>query len=747
MPEDDPKNPYFAGLTSLLDKRIYEKNKWPIEIWIQLCFNESGKEIKIPSIDETEWKNPKTNRVEKKPVGAKIYEGSINGKLAIFFMKDSRISGGATGDLEGLKFAASCYYAYLKNLPLYVWNDGAGANIKEGVISLNRAGIGFMMNALLTHNLSRKQFFQYTKNVDDKRLLDLFDEIDKIFGFSVEYTDMTSDNCFLVAVGIGSSTGLDVYGSSQAAIQILLDDENSYRVLTGSNVIKSVTGEDLTNYQIGGTRIMGTWTGTVDLVARDKTSILRYIYYVHNIFSVSKSLLKIKRNKSDYVSKTENEFDIIDEKFISANVDEGNFLLFKNNYYNTGSLITGFAKIGGNKTLIMATRNNFGFRSGQCIMKSKELLMTSKKVNSNVILIFGDNWYQSPEFEKEEPMRRRLDFRKQLNSLSKIRINIITRLKGLQLDGLNAEADITIFVKNNKIIQKELDFVNKVACFVVSSLSEAFDIASYLISLTNTSYFENFQEPTGFPQLPEHFTHPFDMDEKVIQKIVDQNTFIELYKNMNELASGSCLITGLATIQGKTIGIIADQTVQGGSPDALGTQKFRIFTDFLNKHHIPLLMLSNAPGFLPGLKQERLRIQQIGGESLNLNVISKIPVVSVILKQNFGGRLIHAFSRFLRPGIQAIALEDAMVAVMGASAAFDLFKGRQYEKLLQEGKKEDAKKLMNEFVANFEEKSKAKNDAYQTGSLDKIISGVEKLRKSIYDHLIISENDCKKFYH
>src|SRR6266511_4973969 len=87
--------------------------------------------------------------------------------------------------------------------------------------------------------------------------------------------------------------------------------------------------------------------------------------------------------------------------------------------------------------------------------------------------------------------------------------------------------------------------------------------------------------------------------------------------------------------------------------------------EFLDRNGIPVVMLSNAPGFVPGMKQERLRIQQIGGESLDVNVLSRVPVVSVVLNQNFGGRQIHAFSRFLRPGVAYIALDRAILAVMG----------------------------------------------------------------------------------
>ena len=97
------------------------------------------------------------------------------GRRALFFFKDSRISGGATGDLEWRKYCAACYYAYMLDVPLYIWNDGAGANVRQGMVALNRAAQGFMMNALVTSNVSYDRFLATTKSVDDPVLCNLFE--------------------------------------------------------------------------------------------------------------------------------------------------------------------------------------------------------------------------------------------------------------------------------------------------------------------------------------------------------------------------------------------------------------------------------------------------------------------------------------------------------------------------------------------------------------------------------------------
>ena len=176
----------------------------------------------------------------------------------------------------------------------------------------------------------------------------------------------------------------------------------------------------------------------------------------------------------------------------------------------------------------------------------------------------------------------------------------------------------------------------------------------------------------------------------------------------------------------------------GGAPDAPGTEKFRVFTEFLNKFGIPLVMLSNAPGFVPGTRQERLRIQAIGGESIDVNVLGQIPVVSVVLNQNYGGRQIHAFSKFLRPGIVYLALDHAHIAVMGGQAAYDLFEGRRHADLLAAGDTAGARENHRKFMLEFDQKSRATGDAHNSGLLDWSLDGVGTLREHLWRALVLA---------
>jgi hypothetical protein len=103
------------------------------------------------------------------------------------------------------------------------------------------------------------------------------------------------------------------------------------------------------------------------------------------------------------------------------------------------------------------------------------------------------------------------------------------------------------------------------------------------------------------------------------------------------------------------------------------------------------------------------------------------------------GRQVHAFSRFLRPGIAYIALDRAILAVMGRPAAFDLFHGARYQELIALGKKEDADRFRNEHLEEFARKGRADQGAMSTGVLDGTLPSVADLRAHVLRAMEVAE--------
>lgn len=88
----DRNNPYhIKKYVNISDQRLLDLGKWPLEVWADECFETgSMREILIPSIDENNEAPAGSQEIVSRPVGAKIYTGTINGAPACFYMKDSR---------------------------------------------------------------------------------------------------------------------------------------------------------------------------------------------------------------------------------------------------------------------------------------------------------------------------------------------------------------------------------------------------------------------------------------------------------------------------------------------------------------------------------------------------------------------------------------------------------------------------------------------------------------------------------
>ncbi|HBS03386.1 MAG TPA: hypothetical protein DEA96_00370, partial [Leptospiraceae bacterium] len=726
VPPEDPVHPEFDSKTDAATLRLLEKGKWTPEIWARATLDKGeAEEIRFAYLDGlaerrasgsgTESNGRKDTSGDLPRIGCRLFRGTMYGKTCLFYIKDSRINGGATGDLEGQMYVASVHYAFLLDCPLYIWNDGAGANIKEGMVSLNRAAEGFFFNALVSSRPDYHDYIRSCKEVQDPGLQELLESVELM----VEQKE--KPRCFfLAAVGMGSSTGLDVYGSSQAPIQIMLDDPGSFRVLTGSNVIKSVTGEDLTNYEIGGAPVMAQ-TGTVDRIARDKTELILEIRRLHWLMrpATDANAKQTSARVSELESLTGADYPTF--ALLEA-CSEGQILSLKEGYAAAGALGAWLVRLDDQPFLVMGP-GEAGIRSTAAIYKARDLLRLADRLALPVILFFGKHWYRpGPDTEEEsERIRARMDFLSTLQKSKCARYHLIMSPAGLGRVALNQTARALILVSNEKAERTETA-LHGIADFQEASVESALRRISEIHRLGNTV---RPAAPKSKLEIPANSWQPFDM-KAVLESLVDAESLLCWQDSQPERN----LITATARFQGRAVAIIADQPLKGGVPDAQGTERFRKFVEKVNQCNLPLLMFSNAPGFLPGTQQERLRIQQIGGESLDVNVLSRIPVVSVVFRQNYGGRQIHAFSRFLRPGIYSIALKDAILAVMGAEAAFELFKQREYNKLLSENRTEEAGALRTDYIEAYRKRFRADSDAYVTGGLDETVEPWE-LRDAI----------------
>jgi len=155
----------------------------------------------------------------------------------------------------------------------------------------------------------------------------------------------------------------------------------------------------------------------------------------------------------------------------------------------------------------------------------------------------------------------------------------------------------------------------------------------------------------------------FDM-RKVVERIVDADSFFEIKK----LFAGE-ILTGLARIDGRPVGIVANQPkVKGGVLFVDSADKAARFLWLCDAFGIPLLFLADVPGFMIGKQVERQGIIRAGAKMIMAMSEATVPRISVIVRKAYGAGL-YAMSG---PGFEpeaTLALPNAMIAVMGPEAA------------------------------------------------------------------------------
>ncbi|HLR80454.1 MAG TPA: acyl-CoA carboxylase subunit beta [Bacillota bacterium] len=170
-------------------------------------------------------------------------------------------------------------------------------------------------------------------------------------------------------------------------------------------------------------------------------------------------------------------------------------------------------------------------------------------------------------------------------------------------------------------------------------------------------------EKTIADLIPENQNAPFNMYD-LIERLIDEDSFCEVKKKF-----APELITGLARLDGKSIGIIANQPrVKGGVLFPDSADKAAKFIQLCDAFNIPLLFLVDVPGFMIGTKVEREGIIRHGAKMLAMMSEATVPKISVIVRKAYGAGLYAMAGPAFEPDA-CLALPTAQIAVMGPEAA------------------------------------------------------------------------------
>jgi acetyl-CoA carboxylase carboxyltransferase component len=171
--------------------------------------------------------------------------------------------------------------------------------------------------------------------------------------------------------------------------------------------------------------------------------------------------------------------------------------------------------------------------------------------------------------------------------------------------------------------------------------------------------------------LPEQTRSFYDV-RTVIRSLVDGGRFLEVSPRW-----ARNMVVGFAHLEGSSIGVVANQARHlGGVIDVEAAQKGAKFVSTCDAFSVPLLVLVDTPGFMPGVRQEKAGVIRHGADLLRAFAATTSPRVTVILRKAYGGAFITMNSKDL--GADAsFAWPQAEIGIMGPRAAVEIINRRQ----------------------------------------------------------------------
>jgi acetyl-CoA carboxylase carboxyltransferase component len=247
--------------------------------------------------------------------------GTIDGRKVFVFSQDFTVFGGALGEVFAEKIHKLMDLALSVGAPVVGLNDGAGARIQEGVVSLASYG--------------------------------------GIFYRNVKASGVTPQ----ISVILGPCAGGAVYSPAMTDF-IFMVDQTSHMFITGPDVVKTVTGEEVTLEELGGARSHGSKSGVATFVGADEKSVLDDVRYLLGflpsnnleeppLFESDDDPQRLCPEVGELIPASPNQpYDM--KAVIAGVVDDGEFFEYFPGW--AGSIVCGFARLGGQSVGIVGNQ-------------------------------------------------------------------------------------------------------------------------------------------------------------------------------------------------------------------------------------------------------------------------------------------------------------------------------------------------------------------------------------------------------
>ncbi|MEP6851911.1 MAG: carboxyl transferase domain-containing protein [bacterium] len=211
--------------------------------------------------------------------------------------------------------------------------------------------------------------------------------------------------------------------------------------------------------------------------------------------------------------------------------------------------------------------------------------------------------------------------------------------------------------------------------------------------------------------LPDSPKRAYDV-HPVIDAVLDTDSFRELQSRW-----APNIVTGLGRLTSRTVGVIANNPLRlGGCLDSISAEKAARFVRMCDAFGVPLVVLVDVPGYLPGVGQEWDGVVRRGAKLLHAFGEAVVPRVTLVTRKAYGGAYIAMNARAL--GSNAVfAWPGAEVAVMGASAAVGIL----HRKKLAAAAPGEREALHAQLAAEHERIAGGVGRAMEIGVVDEIV--------------------------
>jgi acetyl-CoA/propionyl-CoA carboxylase carboxyl transferase subunit len=219
--------------------------------------------------------------------------------------------------------------------------------------------------------------------------------------------------------------------------------------------------------------------------------------------------------------------------------------------------------------------------------------------------------------------------------------------------------------------------------------------------------------------LPEQSNRAYNM-LPVVRHVLDADTMVELHARW-----APNIITALGRLAGRTVGVLANNPMRlGGCLDATSAEKAARFVRMCDALGVPLVVLVDVPGYLPGVGQEWDGVVRRGAKLLHAFAEAVVPRVTLVMRKDYGGAYIAMNSRSLG-ATKVFAWPAAEIAVMGASAAVGIL----HRKKLAAAPVEEREAVRAQLIAEHERIAGGVSKALEIGVVDEVIEHDETRRR------------------